>query len=168
MEAWEHPAARVDNFVLMASRAEVEAGDVANASASLQRLLNRENAKKLKGRLIFGIQGYDDDPRELFEIPAVRIWMRALDREFPYWFYFLDLGARSTLPLVAFSLCRYDKVPGGKSILPDDLKNFLISHFAAMNRLSASLGETEEDTDRRSREISSFFFPELGRSQDPE
>jgi hypothetical protein len=30
-----------------------------------------------------------------------------------------------------------------------------------MNRLAASLGETQEEADRRSREITAFFFPEL-------
>jgi hypothetical protein len=161
MEAWEHPAARVDNLVLMSSRAEVEAGDVAHASGMLQKLLKPENAKRLKGRLVFGIRGYDDDPRELFEVPEVRTWMEELDCEFPYWFYFMGLGPRSTLAFVAFSLCRWEKVTGGKLIVPADLQAFLITHFAAMNRLAASLGETQEEVDRRSREITAFFFPEL-------
>jgi hypothetical protein len=106
--AWEHPESRVDNLVLMSSRAEVEAGDVVHASAMLQKLLKPENAKRLKGRLVFRIRGYDDDPRELFEVPEVRTWMEELDCEFPYWFYFMDLGPHSTLGFVAFSLCRWE------------------------------------------------------------
>src|SRR6516162_1713428 len=105
MEAWENPNARADYLVIMASREEVEARDVSRASASLKRLLEPNNARRLKGKLVFGIGGYDADPRELFEIPEVRTWMRKLDREFPYWFYFLDLGPRSTLSFVTFSLC---------------------------------------------------------------
>jgi hypothetical protein len=109
--------------------------------------------------LVFGIGGYDADPRELFEIAAVRTWMQMLDREFPYWFYFMDLGPRSTLSFVTFSLCRYDKVPGGKLVDRDDLLVFVTTHFAASNRLAANLGETEKEIDDRSRAISSFFFP---------
>jgi hypothetical protein len=161
MEAWEDPASRVDNLVLMGSRAEVEAGNIKHASAMLQKLLTPENASRLKGRLIFGIRGYDDDPRELFEVPEVRTWMEELDREFPYWFYFMDLGSRSTLSLVAFCLCRWEKVPGGKMIPLGDLQVFVVNHFVAMNRLAASLGETQEEVDRRSREITAFFFLEL-------
>jgi hypothetical protein len=72
MEPWEDPASRVDNLALMSSRAEVEAGDIAGAATALHKLLTPEDAKRLKGRLIFGIRGYDEDPRELFEIPEVR------------------------------------------------------------------------------------------------
>jgi hypothetical protein len=165
MELWEHPAAGVDALVLMASRAEVEAGDVAHALASLRKLLEPESAKRLKGRLIFGIRGYDEDPRELYEIPDVRAWVNALEREFPYWFYFLDLGPRSTLAFITFALCRYEKVPGGKVIPPDELQQFLIFHFGAMNQLAARLGETQGEINDRSREISAFFFPDLRPSK---
>ena len=161
MEPWEHPTARLDHLVLTSSRAEIEAGDVAHASATLHKLLMPGNVKRLKGRLIFGIRGYDDDPRELFEIAEVRTWMEALSQEFPYWFYFMDLGPRSTLSLVAFCLCSWEKVPGGKVIPPEGLQNFLRAHFAAMNRLAKSLGETQEEIDARSREILTFFYPEL-------
>ena len=85
--------------------------------------------------------------------------MRKLDREFPYWFYFLDLGPRSTLSFVTFSLCGYDKVPGGKMIHGDDLAAFVATHFLAMNQLAASLHDTEEEIDDRSRAISGFLFP---------
>lgn len=160
MEAWEHPAAHVDNLVLMSSRAEVEVGDVVHATAALNKLLNPDHAKRLKGRLIFGINGYDDDPRDLWEIAEVRAWMEAVDREFPFWFYFVDLGPRSTLRFIAFCLCRWGKVPDGKLIPPEDLQSFLLMHYAAMNHLAARLGETQEEIDARSREIGRFFFPQ--------
>jgi hypothetical protein len=85
--------------------------------------------------------------------------MRTLDREFPYWFYFMDLGPQSTLSFVTFSLCRYDKVPGGKMVDRDDLAAFVTAHFAAMNRLAIGLGETEKEIGDRSHAISKFFFP---------
>jgi hypothetical protein len=160
MEPWEKPNARVDYLVIMGSREEVEAGDVSKVSASLKKLLTPENGKRLKGRLVFGIGGYDADPRELFEIREVRTWMHALDREFPYWFYFMDLGPRSTLSFVTFSLCRYEKVPGGKMVDRDDLLMFVTTHFSAMNQLAVSLGITEEEINDRSGAISEFFFPE--------
>jgi hypothetical protein len=50
MELWENPQARVDALELMASRAEVTSGDISGALASLEKLLNPDNAKRLKGR----------------------------------------------------------------------------------------------------------------------
>ncbi len=160
MESWEHPGARVDRLVLYASHAEVEAGDIDHASTTFDKLLNPEVAQRLKGRLIFGIRGYEDDPRDLYEIPEVRAWMQALDQVFPYWFYFMDVGPPSTLTFVAFSLCKWEKVPNGKIIPPDELQRFLISNFAMMNVLSKQLGESQAENDRRTKDIVRFFFPE--------
>lgn len=157
MEIWEHPDARVDQLILMASKEEVEANNTAGALASLQKLLQPANARKFRGRLIFGIRGYDEDPRDLWEIEEVRSWMQKLDREFPYWFYFMDTGPSSTLSFIAFSLCRHEKVSGGKVIPPEELQRFLLSHFAPMNDLSRRIGETQAENDARSREVAAFF-----------
>ena len=40
--------------------------------------------------IYFGIDGYDDDPRGLFEIPEVRAWCMRLYREVPFIFSLLD------------------------------------------------------------------------------
>ena len=158
MELWENPGARVDHLVLYASRAEVEAADIDHALSALDKLLNPEVAQRLKGRLIFEIRGYEDDPRDLYEVPAVRAWMQALDQAFPYWFYFMDVGPRSTLSFVAFSLCKLKRLPNGKQVTPDELQQFLIFHFGTMSLLSKRLGESSSENDRRTLEIGRFFF----------
>jgi hypothetical protein len=160
MELWEHPGSKVGTLVLWASRAEVEAGDISHALTKLRKLLKPEIANRLKGRLIFQIQGYDDDPRDLWEFPEVCAWMRVLDKSFPHWFYFMDLGPDSTLSLIAFSLCKYEKMPNGKRIPPHELRPFFLSHLAAMNSLSKELGESPTENGRRSMDIAKFFFPE--------
>jgi hypothetical protein len=139
MEAWEDPAARVDNLALMSSRTEIEARDVTHALAMLNKLLSPNDATRLKGRLIFDIRGYED-PRELFEIPEIRAWIKEVDKDFPYWFYFMDVGTHPTINLIAFALCRWDKVPGGKLTSAEGLQDFLITDFIAMNQLARRLG----------------------------
>ena len=128
--------------------------------SALDKLLKPEVAQRLKGRLIFEIRGYEDDPRDLWEIPEVRAWMKALDQAFPYWFYFMDVGPGSTLAFIAFTLCKYEKAPNGKIIPPDELQRFLIFHFGTMSVLSKQLGERSSENDRRTIEIGRFFFPE--------
>lgn len=46
---------------------------------------------ELEGHFIpsLTISGYDDDSRELFEIPEVCRYLRGLDHEWPFWFFFL-------------------------------------------------------------------------------
>jgi hypothetical protein len=154
-----HEDARRDHLVIFATRQEVEAGELEPVARLLMKLLLPETAKTAKGRVLFGIKGYDDDPRQLWEVPGVRSWMRQLDALFPYWFYFLDTGPRSTLGFVAFSLCAYEKVPGGSHIPPEELQEFLRDHFVAMNGLCAVLGETAEENDARTEAITRYFFP---------
>jgi hypothetical protein len=150
----------VDGLELYATRAEVEGGNIAGVSAMLSKLLAPEVARRVQGRLFFGIRGYEDDPKDLWEFPEVRRWMQALDAKFPYWFYFMDLGPHSTLALLAFSLCQYEKVPGGKQIPPEELRRFLLSGLAAMNVLCKRIGESQERVGHRSEEIVKFFFPD--------
>jgi hypothetical protein len=69
----------------------------------------------------------------------------------------MDLGPRSTLAFVAFSLCKYESVPGGSIIPPDELKQFLIAKLAVLNELAIQLGIARQDIDARSREIDRFF-----------
>ncbi|MBN1548330.1 MAG: hypothetical protein JW902_16895 [Syntrophaceae bacterium] len=159
----EKPGSRTELLVLNGSRKEVDAADITGALASLEKLLEPEAVRRFKGRLIFGIDGYDEDPRELFEIPKVRYWIQQIGLKFPYWFYFMNLGPASTLKLIAFSICKYEKVPGGKIIPPKELQKFLTLHFEFMNKLSAMLGESKEENDQRSREIIRFFSPRFRR-----
>jgi hypothetical protein len=164
MELWERPGAKVDGLEFYATRDEVEAGNIIDALATLGKLLVPEVARRVRGRLFFGIRGYEGDARDLWEFPEVRTWMHALNSEFPYWFYFMDLGPHSTLAFVAFSLCRYEKVTGGKLIPPEELQRFLLAGFAAMNSLCKTIGVNQEDIDQRSTEITRFFFPETSKT----
>jgi hypothetical protein len=64
------------------SRQEVESGDTSVLSALL-RLLDKESAILYREMADIAVYGYDDDPRELYEVPEVRDFVRKLDAEFP-------------------------------------------------------------------------------------
>jgi len=58
-------------------------------------LTSPETARNHFEKIDIVFHGYDDDTRQLFEIPEVRNFAFKLDEAFPYWFYFLsknDLG----------------------------------------------------------------------------
>ena len=42
--------------------------------------------------LVFIVCGYDEDPRELAEIPQVRAFFARLVQEWPHWLWFLARG----------------------------------------------------------------------------
>jgi hypothetical protein len=146
-----------DSLTYFASREKVQAGDIDDALEFLVRLVDPPVAQRFKGRLFFGISGYDEDPRELYQIPEVRLWMRELDVVFPYWFYFL-FRHPSTMEFVTLSLCDYVQTPNGAQIMPHVLADFMSNHFAAMNRLCEKLGESKEEIERLSKEVEAYFF----------
>ena len=146
MSTEDDPFLGVDFLMLQVARVEVERVDTTEMLTSLKRLLKEDFARRFQQRVSIGIDGYDNDTRELFEIPEVRTYMAKLDAEWPYWFYFLYPGPEvpSTLPWVALSLCRYEITPHGVRLEPVSSAPFLDAHFVAMNRISTWLGDFEE------------------------
>lgn len=88
------------NLVLQIPRAKIEAQNIAS---TLEKLLvlsdTHESAMLRKACLALSVSGYDNDPRELCEIPEVRSFFKRLTHEWPFWFWFLarDAGQISLL-----------------------------------------------------------------------
>lgn len=91
--------------LLEISRPTIERGQVA---AILTRLLaltdTREHILAYQGRVSFMISGFDDDPRELPEVPSVRRFVAQLSIEWPHWLWFL-LRNSGAVPLWMALLC---------------------------------------------------------------
>jgi hypothetical protein len=93
------------------------------------------------GRISLVVDGYNDDPRELFE---VRAYIKRLDQAWPNWFFFLS-QADESVKLLESCLCEtIEVVPGVTSIDLEQLERSLARHFTAMHRLREALGLPEE------------------------
>lgn len=98
--------------ILSIRREDIETGNLASALERLHVLTDsRENVLRYREALVFQVDGYDDDPRELSEIPEVRAYFRKLTDEWPHWVWFLHrrLGA---IPLLFALLCRVTVLRG--------------------------------------------------------
>lgn len=92
-------------IILHVSRQEVESGLYASVLGRLMVLTDTtENLALYRESMVFMVAGYDNDPRELAEIPEVRAFFRHLAREWPYFLWFLArrMGA---IALFASLLC---------------------------------------------------------------
>ena len=70
--------------VLMISRREVEAADLASVLSRLRVFLaTREDAWRYRGQMTLVVDGYNNDPRELVDIPEVRALLCGLEAEWP-------------------------------------------------------------------------------------
>jgi len=58
---------------------------------------SRERAMRFRDRVDFDVDGYNDDPRELFEVPEIRTFVRELDAKWPYWFFFLSKASEALI-----------------------------------------------------------------------
>lgn len=77
--------------VLMISSREIEQSDLASVLSRLKVFLaTREDAWRYRGQMTLVVDGYNDDPRELVDIPEVRALLRGLEVEWPYWAYFFN------------------------------------------------------------------------------
>ena len=77
--------------VLLISRREVEAGDLAAVLSRLKPFLaTREDAWRYRGQMMLVVDGYNNDPRELVDIPEVRAVLRGLESSWPHWAYFFN------------------------------------------------------------------------------
>lgn len=131
--------------ILMFSRQQVEAGDISETLALLRRLTaDRPTAIDFCGRISLVVDGYNHDPRELFEVPEVRAYIKRLDQAWPNWFFFLS-QADDSVKLLESCLCEtIEVVPGVTSIDLEQFERSLARHFTAMHRLREALGLPEE------------------------
>ena len=70
---------------------QVEQADLASVLSRLKVFLaTPEDAWRYRGQMTLVVDGYNNDPRELVDIPEVRALLRRLEAEWPYWAYFFN------------------------------------------------------------------------------
>ena len=130
---------------LVLSRQQVESGDRKEPMAFLQHIVaNPDHALEFMGRVSLIVDGYNDDARELFEIPEVRCYLKALDDQWAYWFFFLS-QADDSIQILESCLCdTVEVIPGVASVDLEQMERSLTRHFTALNRLCEALDIPEE------------------------
>lgn len=114
-------------IILEISREQIVSG---NYAKTLERLMiltdTRENVLRYRESVFLQITGYDEDPRELPEIPEVRSFFVNLTNEWPNWLWFL--GRETGLISLMMSLlcdCKIHSASGAMGIEftdPDQLE----------------------------------------------
>ena len=133
-------------MILTIPRAEVEAGDIAPVAQQLGFLSeSAEMAERWEGRIGFVFDGWEDDPRETAEIPAIRVYFGDLAAVWPYWLHFSE-KVGDTLPHVLRLCCRGRIEEVGEGLVGwrfadlDEVKREVERQFVEMSRLYAALG----------------------------
>ena len=143
---------------------DVESGDIRSSVEYIDALLRtRESIMACHGKVEFSISGYDEDSRELWEIPEVRYYLSLLNDARPYWFLF---QSRKGGWLKALTLCLIDvkKVPNGTEALnPEKVPELIAQWYAGLNKVSNDFALSGEINSKLS--MSPDYFIEMIRGE---
>jgi hypothetical protein len=135
----------LDPIAVIISRAEVEAGDITRVLNILQQFTQTpETARASFERVDIAFHGYDQDTRELFEIPEVRSFVYQPDEQFPFWLFFLSKRHLGLQCLLLCFLPPYLTEQARSRIFPERIAQLLSSRwFPAMNQICEYAGFSE-------------------------
>ena len=131
--------------IFVITREEAETGDVSR----LQDFFHMFEAApdvlpNIRNKLVLAVNGWDDDQREVYEIPEVRNWYSKAEKSVLGWSYYLDLESRYST-LMAFMACTCKVEVRGASkdghqkiiwIPPLERKAFMERHFDWLNQFT--------------------------------
>lgn len=79
---------------IMIRRESIESCDTLGLVSSFEGLRSdKQRLRQSQGKAGFFVKGYDEDPRELYEIPEVVAYFHKVEPEVKYWFYFLSTNS---------------------------------------------------------------------------
>lgn len=154
-----------DALVIMFSKEQVRQRKLAHFLKSFGPAALPEGPElaAMMGSFQFLVDGWNDDPNELYAIPEIRKFYQHFHQFWPYWFFFCDLHTET---LQMMTLCLLPNLKGFKRVGepkaaveydPMDLLNFIIKNFGPLNAMMERAGMSEMDIYNRTRDIFHYF-----------
>ncbi len=154
-----------DLILYQFSRSKVERGDFRHFLSLYvpEKLPTGRRLREMMNRMVFCIDGYDDDAREIHSIPQVRRFYSAFHEAWPFWLYFCELGTDVLRNMV---LCCLPSITSMQvdgrdevAITYDQLEilNFPKRDFAPMNLMCERAEMFEERIYDRTKAVFAYF-----------
>lgn len=147
------------------SRSNIERVDFSHFLSvyALEKLPSGRRLRDLMNALIFQVDGYNNDPREVHSISEIRQFYREFHKAWPYWLYFCNLDSEelqmmvlSCLPSIA--AVKVDQAP---NVVVEfdrvELLEFLRADFCSMNVMCERGGMFERLIYERTKAIFEYF-----------
>ena len=105
------------------------------------------------------ISGYDDDPRELYQIPEVVSFIKDLNSNLPFWLYFVNTADKRFFSWMIACLCQAMSLDQDEETIYADFNavayNDLIeTQFSNIVKLMSGLGMGESIQEKVLKELS--------------
>ena len=92
-------------IMISVARCDIENCDIANTLEKLTILVDtRRNIYLYRNSVVISVDGFDNEPLELFEILKVRVFFYELNSYWPHWIWFLNLDMGSISFLLSMLL----------------------------------------------------------------
>ena len=136
---------------MVISRRQVEQHDLASLLKALKVFTaTREDAWRYRGQMSLSVDGYNDDPRDLVDIPEVRSLLKGLTTQWPYWGFFFN-QVDDSIRLLGSCFCGVEFLGRGAVVIdPKLLPDFMNLAFAGMNELFDKHGFPESELEAMS------------------
>ena len=110
-------------------------------------------------RYVFLISGYDNDQRELYQIPEVVSFIKDLNSKLPFWLYFINTSDKKFFSWMIACLCRAMSLDQDEETIYADFNadayNELIeTQFSNIVKLMSGLGMGESLQEKVLKELS--------------
>jgi hypothetical protein len=146
-------------------RSQIEAGDFSRfvSTWGLHKLPSGRALRGYLDRFSFRVHGYEDDQREVYEIPEVRGFFCSLNAVWPFWFFVCNLNAPDLQTITFCCLRRLRVLLRQKAPFchveydPGELRRFVLPGFRGMNLLFERAGMTRAENQERSVRIIEYF-----------
>ena len=131
--------------IILVSRESIELSDTTRTMETLE-LLRKDFLQSRRNRVQIGVNGYDDDPRELFDIDDVRRYFQKLFDQVPGLFYWIDVKSYmfSFLGLMLYPPFR--PTPGKVGLRAKDIPLYLLRGYAGLNKFCEENGVSSKPT----------------------
>jgi len=152
-----------DYFDIVIDRETIEKVDFSIIETLIKKFDNKKLLNNAAGNLNISFYGYEEDPREIFEIPEIQNWVKAsmIVRKIP-WFYFLSTEPTSQ-SIKALALCfiaeQVETTDGTIRYQPmqKNLQDFAMLNFQNMNYFMGTHQLSENLKTKISKKINSYF-----------
>jgi hypothetical protein len=75
--------------IMTLNRKHIERLDLKEVNQMMD-VFRKKGLRSFKGRVVLEVDGYEDDPREIFEIPEIKAFYRRVFQKYPHLIYFLS------------------------------------------------------------------------------
>lgn len=155
------------NLILIVDRRDIEEFAIYSIVELFNQLqVTRETIFESRGKIDFVIHGYDDDPRELFEITEVRRWISLVESQVKYWSFFLCLDRESQgINLLYSCTTTCKKVSPTQMYIPvEETFEFWTRHIAWLNEFCDKHQIDENTNTEITNLLTNKLFPGLKES----